>query len=154
MLDAGQPLGRRYYWKSDYFAALGDELIDTMIEHAERITSPHSAVLLMHLGGAPARVDPTMNAVGLRTAPYVLNIQAAWEIPQEDHRHIAWARDHWMAAQPFSTGSSYINFMTGDEGEARVRAAYGEGVYARLRDVKTKFDPRNLFHGAQNIPPR
>jgi hypothetical protein len=154
MLDAGQPFGRRYYWKSDYFTAIDDELIDTMIEHAERITSPHSAVLLMHLGGAPARADPTMNAVGLRAAPYVLNIQAAWESPQEDRRHLAWAREYWTATRPFSTGSTYINFMTEDEGQSRVRAAYGDDVYARLRDVKTKFDPGNLFRGAQNIPPR
>ena len=132
MLDAGQPFGRRYYWKSDYFAALDDELINTMIEHTERITSPHSAVLLMHLGGAPARVDPTMNAVGLRTAPYVLNIQAAWENAQEDPHHLAWAREYWTATRPFSTGSAYINFMTEDEGQARVRAAYGDDVYARF----------------------
>ena len=44
--------------------------------------------------------------------------------------------------------------MTEDEGAARVRAAYGERVYARLRDIKSKFDPGNLFRGAQNIPPR
>jgi len=154
MLDAGQPFGRRYYWKSDYFASLDDALINTMIDHTERITSQHSAVLLMHLAGAAARVDPNTNAVGLRTAPYVLNIQAAWENPQEDLRHLAWAREYWTATRPFSTGSAYINFMTEDEGEARVRAAYSDDVYARLRDVKTKFDPGNLFHGAQNILPR
>jgi FAD/FMN-containing dehydrogenase len=154
MLDAGQPFGRRYYWKSDYFAEIGDGLVDAMVEYGERITSPHSAVLLMHLGGAPARIDPTSNAVGLRSASYVLNIQAAWESPQEDDRHLAWAREHWTATRPFSTGSAYINFMTEDEGEARVRAAYGHRVYARLRDVKSRFDPGNLFHGAQNIPPR
>ena len=154
MLDAGQPFGRRYYWKSDYFAEIGDGLIDAMVEHAERIGSPHSAALLMHLGGAPARIDPTGNAVGLRSASYVLNIQAAWESPQEDDRQLAWARDFWTATRPFSTGSAYINFMTEDEGEARVRAAYGERVYARLRDIKSKFDPGNLFRGAQNIPPR
>jgi FAD/FMN-containing dehydrogenase len=154
MLDAGQPFGRRYYWKSDYFAELGGGLFETMIDHAERITSPHSAVLLMHLGGAPARVDPTVNAIGLRTASYVLNIQAAWESSQDDRRHLAWAREYWTATRQFSTGGAYINFMTEDEGEARVRAAYGEDVYARLRDVKTKFDPGNLFRGAQNVPPR
>ena len=154
MLDAGQPFGRRYYWKSDYFDEVGDQLIDTMIDHAERITSPHSAVLLMHLAGAPARIDPTVNAVGLRTAQYVLNIQSAWENPQEDRRHITWAREYWTAARSFSTGGSYINFMTGDEGEARVQSAYGEQVYARLRDVKSNLDPDNLFHGAQNVPPR
>jgi FAD binding domain/Berberine and berberine like len=154
MLDAGQPFGRRYYWKSDYFAEIGDGLIDTMIEHAERITSAHSSILVMHLGGAPARVDPALNAVGLRTASHVLNIQAAWEQPQEDQRHIAWARAYWAAVRPFSTGSAYVNFMTEDEDEKRVRAAYGDGVYTRLREIKAKFDPGNLFRGAKNIPPR
>ena len=154
MLDAGQPFGRRYYWKSHYFAEIGDDLIDAMVEHAERITSPHSAALFMHLGGAPARIDPSTNAVGLRKASYVLNIQAAWESAQEDPCHLAWARGYWAATGPFSTGSAYINFMTEDEGEARVRAAYSAEVYARLRDIKGKFDPGNLFRGAQNIPPR
>jgi FAD/FMN-containing dehydrogenase len=153
MLDAGQPFGRRYYWKSHYFAEIGDDLIDSMVEHAERITSPHSAALLMHLGGTPARLDPSMNAVGLRAASYVLNIQAAWESAQEDRRHLVWAREYWSATRPFSTGSAYINFMTEDEGEARVRAAFPAAVYARLREVKSNFDPGNLFHGAQNIPP-
>jgi FAD/FMN-containing dehydrogenase len=153
MLDAGQPFGRRYYWKSHYFAEIGDDLIDAMVEHAERITSPHSAALLMHLGGTPARLDPSMNAVGLRAASYVLNIQAAWESAQEDRRHLVWAREYWSATRPFSTGSAYINFMTEDEGEARVRAAFPAAVYARLREGKSNFDPGNLFHGAQNIPP-
>ncbi|MFB9261852.1 FAD-binding oxidoreductase [Bradyrhizobium erythrophlei] len=154
MLDSGQPFGRRYYWKSDFFADMSERLIDVMVEHAERITSPYSAALLMHLGGAPAQLDRGLNAVGFRTAQYVLNVQAAWENPQEDRRHIEWARDYWAAIHPFSSGSAYINFMTEDEGDARVRAAYGDRLYARLAEIKAKFDPGNLFHGAQNIPPR
>jgi FAD/FMN-containing dehydrogenase len=154
MLDAGQPFGRRYYWKSDFFAQVSDRLIDAMVEHAERITSEHSAVLCMHMGGAPARLDPKLNAVGFRTVEYVLNIQAAWENPQEDRRHIDWAREYWAATHPYSTGTAYINFMTEDEGDSRVRAAYGDQFFARLRETKAKFDPENLFHGAQNIPPR
>ena len=54
MLDSGQPFGRRYYWKSDFFSEMSERLIDAMVEHAERITSAHSAALFMHLGGAPA----------------------------------------------------------------------------------------------------
>jgi FAD/FMN-containing dehydrogenase len=154
MLDAGQPFGRRYYWKSHYFAEIREGLIDAMIEHAERIISPHSAVLLMHLGGAPSRLDPTTNAVGLRTAQYILNVQSAWDSPEEDDRHIGWARDYWVATAPFSTGGAYVNFMTGDEGEGRLRAAYGERVYERLRDIKSRLDAGNLFRGAQNIPPQ
>jgi Berberine and berberine like len=154
MLDADQPFGRRYYWKSHYFAEIREGLIDAMIEHAERITSPHSAVLLMHLGGAPSRLDPAMNAVGLRAAEYILNVQAAWESPNEDQNHMRWARDYWAATSPFSTGAAYVNFMTGDEGDGRLRAAYGDHVFERLREIKSRFDPGNLFRGAQNIPPR
>ena len=57
MLDAGQPFGRRYYWKSDYFAEIGDGLIDAMVEHAERITSPHSAVLFSCISAVPRRAS-------------------------------------------------------------------------------------------------
>jgi len=153
MLDAGQPFGRRYYWKSDFFAEMTQPLIDTMVEHAQRVTSAHSAVLFMHLGGAAARLDPNRNAVGFRTAQYVLNVQGAWEDPQEDRMHIDWARAFWAAAHPLSTGVGYTNFMTEDEGDARVRAAYGANIYARLQEAKSKFDPANLFHGAQNISP-
>ncbi|VIO79012.1 6-hydroxy-D-nicotine oxidase [Bradyrhizobium ivorense] len=154
LLDSGQPFGRRYYWKSDFFADMRERLIDAMVEHAERITSPHSAALFMHMGGAPAQLDRGLNAVGFRTAQYVLNVQAAWENPQEDRRHIEWAREYWAAIHPFSSGTGYINFMTEDEGDTRVRAAYGNRLYERLAEIKARFDPGNLFHGAQNIPPR
>jgi hypothetical protein len=108
----------------------------------------------MQLGGAPARLDPAVNAVGLRGAPYVLNIQAAWEEPLDDARNTAWALQCWTSALPFSTGGVYVNFMTADEGEGRLRAAYGEAIYKRLRELKSRWDPGNLFRGAQNILPR
>ena len=117
--DAGQPFGRRYYWKVVYFDEIGDDLIDAMAEHAGRIASPHSAAL--HDSAAPARMDPSTNAVGLRTASYVLNIQAAWESAQGRPAAPGLAREYWTATRPFSTGSGYINFMTEDEGEARAR---------------------------------
>ncbi|HEV3017784.1 MAG TPA: FAD-binding oxidoreductase [Burkholderiaceae bacterium] len=154
LFDAGQPFGRRYYWKSHHCAQINRALADALVEHAERLPSPHSAVLLTHLGGAPARHDPTINAVGARTAQYVLNIQAAWESPRDDVRHLEWAREYWVSTRPFSTGSVYVNFMTADEGEARVRAAYGEAIYERLGQIKARWDPGNLFCGAQNIAPR
>jgi FAD/FMN-containing dehydrogenase len=153
MLDASQPSGRRYHWKSGYFGEVGEWLVDALVDGAERITSRHSSVLLMHLGGAPARIDPALNAVGLRAASHVLNIQAAWESPQEDQHHIAWADGFWAAIRPYSTGRSYINFMTEDEDQTRVRSAYGDKVYTRLRKIKASYDPGNLFRGAKNIPP-
>jgi FAD binding domain/Berberine and berberine like len=153
MFDASQPFGRRYYWKSHFCAEIGDGLIEALAGHGESLPSPYSSVLLMQLGGAPTRLDPTANAVGMRNAPYVLNIQAAWEQAQDDTRSRHWALACWSSALPFSTGGVYVNFMTDDEGEARLRAAYGEPTYARLREIKTRWDPGNLFHGAQNIVP-
>jgi FAD/FMN-containing dehydrogenase len=153
LFDAGQPFGRRYYWKSHFCADIGDGLIEALVAHGASLPSPHSTVLLTQLGGLPARRDLVTNAVSMRGAPYVLNIQAAWERPQDDARNLQWALDCWKSAMPSSTGGVYVNFMTEDEGEARLRAAYGEPTYARLREIKTRWDPGNLFHGAQNIVP-
>ena len=152
-LDAGQPFGRRYYWKSDYFDALPEAADETIIAHATAIASPHSAVLCMHLGGAAARFPAAATAVGSRTAEYVLNMQGAWEAPAEDDIHIAWARDFWSAMRPFSSGGTYVNFLTQDADEERVRAAYGRELYDRLARVKAKYDPDNLFRSNQNIRP-
>jgi FAD/FMN-containing dehydrogenase len=151
-LDAGQPFGRRYYWKSDYFDALPETADETIIAHATAITSPHSAVLCMHLGAA-ARFPAAATAVGSRTAEYVLNMQGAWEASAEDDIHIAWARDFWSAMRPYSSGGTYVNFLTQDADEERLRAAYGGELYDRLARVKAKYDPDNLFRSNQNIRP-
>lgn len=153
-LDAGQPFGRQYYWKSDYFRALDPRADDLMVGHAERITSPFSAVLVMHLGGAANRVGEADTAAGNRDAEYVFNVQGAWDDPADSPHHIAWVRDYWQAMRPFSSGGTYVNFLTRDEDEERVRAAYGPAIYERLVAVKTRYDPGNLFRSNQNIRPR
>jgi FAD/FMN-containing dehydrogenase len=152
-LDGGQPFGRRYYWRSDYFDDLPEAADPTLIAHAGAIASPHSAVLCMHLGGAAARRPAEESAVGNRTAEYVLNMQGAWEAPGEDAVHIGWARDFWSAMHPFSSGGTYVNFLTEDADDERRRAAYGPELYARLARVKAKYDPENLFRANQNIRP-
>ena len=91
-------------------------------------------------------------AFGHRAAPFVLNIVGEWTDPGETDRHIAWAREFSKAIQPYSTGSPYINFL-GDEGEGRIRAAYGEKKYMRLVALKNKYDPKNFFRLNQNIRP-
>lgn len=107
----------------------------------------------MHLGGAAARRAASETAVGSRTAAYVLNMQGAWEDAAEDAVHIAWARDFWSAMRPFSSGGTYVNFLTEDADDERVRAAYGLGLYDRLVQIKAKYDPDNLFRSNQNIRP-
>jgi FAD/FMN-containing dehydrogenase len=152
-LDAGQPFGRRYYWKSEYLDALPAAADETLIAHAEAITSPHSAMLTMHLGGAAARMPEDQTAVGGRRAEFVFNVQGAWEDVAEDHRHVAWVRDFWSAMRAFSSGRTYVNFLTEDTEQDRVRAAYGAELYARLVRIKRKYDPDNLFRSNQNIRP-
>jgi hypothetical protein len=83
---------------------------------------------------------------------WVLNVASAWDRPEEDTTHITWARTAWQDMRGFSTGGTYINFQTEDEGEDRVRAAYGSN-YQRLVDVKTAWDPDNLFRANRNISP-
>ena len=151
MLDTGAPFGRRYYWKSDNLDAAGDDLGEVLIESAYRITSPFSVILLMHLDGASARLDPSGTAVGMRRARYVLNFQAAWDKSEDDLRHIGWARTSLQQSKSFAAGNPYLNFLTADEAISRGEACYDPATYDRLREVKGKYDPENLFQGVHTI---
>ncbi|CAN5646185.1 FAD-binding oxidoreductase [soil metagenome] len=152
-LDSGQPWGRQYYWKSDFFDTLSDEAIERAIGHWERITSPLSSTLFMHLGGAAKNIPIESSAVGHRNAEYVMAIQAAWEDPAESEHHIGWARGFWNDLQPFSSGNGYINFPTEDEGDDRTRQAYPPAVYERLVQIKNRYDPDNVLRHNKNIQP-
>jgi len=152
LLDATQPKGRRYYWKSEYLPRIESGLCDKLIEHAARIRSPHSAEILFQLEGALNRLDAAHSPAGNRDAHYVLNLQSAWERPDEDQANIAWAREAWADTRSFSTGGTYINFLTEDEGAERIKAALGSGL-ERLAQVKAKWDPGNIFRTNRNIKP-
>lgn len=152
LLDATQPKGRRYYWKSEYLPRIEPGLCDKVIEHAARIPSPHSAIVLFHLGGALNRLDEGHSAVGNRDARYVLNLAGSWEHAGDDAANVAWAREGWSDMKSFSTGGTYLNFLTEDDGSDRTEAALGKGLQ-RLSEVKAKWDPRNVFRTNRNITP-
>lgn len=152
LLDATQPRGRRYYWKSEYLARIEPALCDRFIDHAARIPSPHSAAILFQIGGALNGVAEEHSPVGNRDARYVLNITSAWDEAIADDVNIAWARETWNDLRAFSTGGTYINFLTQDEGSERTAAALGRGL-ERLAEVKAKWDPDNLFRTNRNIGP-
>lgn len=152
LLDATQPPGRRYYWKSEYLPGLSAELFDAMVEHGRRIVSPHAAVVVFQLGGAVGDRPVDHSAVGNRDAAFVLNVTAAWEKPEDDVANIAWARAAWEDMKRHSTGGTYINFLTEEEHGERIRAAYGAN-FARLAAVKGRWDPENLFRANKNIAP-
>jgi hypothetical protein len=150
LLDATQPKGRRYYWKSEYLPALEPALFAESIAHASQITSPHSAILIFPLEGRVNELPEESSATGNRDAAAVLNIASAWERADDDARNIEWARGAWRAMRRFSTGGTYINFLTEEEGDDRTRAAYRTN-YGRLAEVKAKWDPANMFRTNKNI---
>jgi FAD/FMN-containing dehydrogenase len=153
--DAAVPHGWHYYWKSCEVPPLSDGAVDALVEHAGRIRSPRSYVIVFHLGGAVARVGEDDTAYGQRDAAHNVNINAAW-LPEEDAaagEHIRWARDTFAAVEAHSTGRAYVNFLGADD-QGRVRAAYGPRRYERLVALKRAWDPGNVLCLNQNIDPR
>ena len=151
LIDGTQPKGRRYYWKSEFLPRLDPGLLAMCREHSERIVSPHSAIVLFPLEGALNRLPTDHSAVGNRSAGWVLNITASWEEAGQDDTNIQWARAAWRDMRRFSTGGTYVNFLTEEEGDERIHAAYGAN-YGRLVELKRKWDPGNLFRMNKNIP--
>ena len=152
MLDASVPHGLGYYWKSEYLPPLGDDLLSTLVEHAWRAPTPACYTALFHLGGAVGREDPDGSAFEDRRATHAMTIDGVWSEPNAGAACTAWVRGFWDAVRPHSTGRVYVNFL-GDEGQDRVRAAYGAAKYERLRALKRKYDPTNFFRMNQNIVP-
>jgi hypothetical protein len=148
------PRGRRYYWKSRYVDDMSDEAIATIINLARNRPSNLSAMTCWHLGGAMGRVAEGATAYGRRDAPYLIAAEASWDGDETTDANIAWSRDAVAALQRFSKGGSYLNFPGfGEEQEAMLRASYGAN-YDRLVELKTRYDPGNLFRKNLNIAPR
>jgi FAD/FMN-containing dehydrogenase len=108
---------------------------------------------MFHLKGAVSRVADGETAFGNRQASHAITLDSVWR-PGEDFgdRDTAWAREFFAALARFREGV-YVNFLAGDEEPHRVREAYGDRVFQRLMDVKTQYDPDNVFHHNQNIRP-
>jgi FAD/FMN-containing dehydrogenase len=143
--------GARNYWKSHNFTELGDPALNSIIEFAGRLPSPQCEIFIGLIAGAPNRVGPAAMAYGHRDARFVLNVHSRWDDRKDDERCIGWAREFFQASAPYASAGAYVNFMTAEEGD-RVAAAYGPN-YDRLKQVKKRYDPENVFHMNQNIKP-
>ena len=143
------------YWKSLYLEHLDDSVIAIMADAAESRSSPSTMVFVQHLGGAIRRVPSTDTAFATRNAGFVLGITGDWRDARESPRHIAWVRETWSRLAPHSTGGVYLNYLGREDKDAAalVRAAFGAN-YDRLVEIKTRYDPANLFRLNQNVPPR
>lgn len=143
--------GARNYWKSHNFNQLSDAAIDVVIDYAGKLPSPHSEIFMGLIGGKASALPAGATAYPHRAALFAMNVHTRWDDPADDARCIAWAREFFKAAAPHAAGSVYINFLTQDEGE-RIADAYGPN-FARLAQIKAKYDPDNLFRANQNIRP-
>ena len=127
--------------------------MDIVVDHAERITSPRTTVPIFALGGAVARIPSEATAYSNRDAAHDINIAGAWlpDDPEPD-RHIAWVREFFDALEPYSEGV-YVNFTTDDTAERVRSAGYSAANWSRLVQIKSKYDPGNVFRFNANIPP-
>jgi FAD/FMN-containing dehydrogenase len=151
MFDASYPHGWWYYIRACDVAELTDEVIDITVEHSERIKSPLTAFPIWQQGGAIARVGENETAFNGRGAGHTFNVAGATAGPKGFEEEREWSRTFWSALEPYHT-SVYVNFLM-EEGEERIRDAYGAAKYDRLKALKRRYDPDNLFRLNQNIPP-
>jgi len=152
MFDPSYPHGQWYYMRACDVGELTDEVIDITVEHAMRIRSPLTAFPIWQMGGAVSRVGEDETAFSGRGAGHTFNITAATAGQDGFDEEREWVRDFWSALEPHHTSGVYVNFLM-NEGEDRVREAYGTKKYDRLKKLKRRYDPDNLFRLNQNIPP-
>ncbi len=151
LFDALYPKGLQWYWKTDFFTNLSDRAIELHLKYGAQLPTMHSTMHLYPISGAVHRPGPGDTAFSFREANFAEVIVGVDPDPANNERMIQWARDYWMALHPYSAGGGYINMMM-DEGTDTVQAAYRDN-YARLAQIKARYDPGNLFHVNQNIKP-
>jgi len=153
LLDGGYPTGSLNYWKSGFLAELSDAAIGEMLERFAVCPSPMTAMLLEHFHGAVARVPVDATAVPHREPGHNFAITSVWTDPATTEDNIAWTGETFEAMEPFLIGRRYVNYFSEDDtGEQSARAAFGQN-YERLVEVKTAWDPGNLFRQNTNVPP-
>lgn len=152
ILDAGFPAGSLNYWLSSFTRGLPDELIDLAVERFATAPSAMTSILLEHFHGAVTRVEATETAVPHRDKGWNLVIPSVWTDPAETDANIAWSRETFAAMRPHFRTGRWLSYLGDDQAEDAVRAAYGAN-YERLRELKRRYDPDNVFHLNHNISP-
>ena len=151
-LDARWGNGFFNDWRGHCLDDLSSEAVRVLMEHVERLHSAWTDIKIAHLEGAVGRVPESATAYGNRNARFGLVIQARWEHGSDANAQVAWAKGLRDALAPYTTTRAYANFIAADEAD-RVPSAYGPENYSRLRELKSKYDPANLFHNNPNVLP-
>lgn len=152
MFDGLYPRSMQWYWKGDFVKSLPDAAIAAHLEHAANTPSEMSLMHLYPIDGAVRRVGKGDTAWNCRDATWSMVIAGIDANPGQAAILRSWAKSYWEGVHPYNEGGAYPNFMMDDEGEARLKATYGDN-YPRLAALKKQFDPGNLFRVNQNIRP-
>jgi FAD/FMN-containing dehydrogenase len=153
LLDASFPKGALNYWKASFITDLSDASIRTLLDAFAACPSPMSQMVIEHFHGKASRVAVADTACAMRITGFNVVIISQWSDPKESERHIAWCRETYEALRPFLGTTRYVNYIEDDAAGDPAAVVYGPN-YARLRDLKTKYDPENFFHTNVNILPR
>jgi len=149
--DGLYPSGHQWYWRADFVNELSDAAIAAHVEYGLQLPTPQSTMHLYPIDGAAHWVGKNDTAFSYRDARWAEVIVGVDPDPANNERIISWTKEYWEALHPYSAGGAYVNFMM-DEGQERVMATYRDN-YPRLVDIKTRYDPTNLFRVNQNIRP-
>jgi FAD/FMN-containing dehydrogenase len=149
------PFGLRHYWKGHFLRELDDNAIDSVVEAAAGTPPGHSFLLLEAITGRARREPEGGAAFGQRGARWNASALGIWEDPADDKANIAWVRRTADGLKGSSyTGAGYGNYAQADEPAERVKAAFGDERWDRLRAVKRRYDPDNLFRFQPQHPAR
>ena len=153
LLDPSLPKGALNYWKSHFLTDLSDDAIGALVEAFSKCPSPMSQIVIEHFHGAASRVPVQDTACALRITGFNVVIISQWMDPKENDRQSAWCRDTYKALGPYLGSARYVNYLDTDEAGDPSAIAYGAN-YGRLRELKAKYDPENVFHVNVNIRPK
>jgi FAD/FMN-containing dehydrogenase len=149
--DGLVPPGLQHYWKANFVTELTDEAIQAHLRHAPGLPAVNSTVHIYPIDGACHRVPADATAFASRDANFATVIAGMWPDPAQNDANVEWVREYYDDVAPHSESGGYVNFMAGDD-QGRIADNY-KGNYARLVEVKRKYDPDNVFHLNQNIAP-
>jgi hypothetical protein len=151
LFDDLLPRGIRAYWKTANLDRLTDQTLQVHLEHGPRLPSPEATIHLYTINGAVHDVPTDATAFADRDAVYAANIAGMWHDQQHDAACMNWVTDYYAALKPHARPGGYVNFTSADD-QRRAASSYG-GNLARLQATKQRYDPGNVFHLNQNIPP-
>jgi FAD/FMN-containing dehydrogenase len=151
IIDAGNPFGRRHYWRSENLVTFSDDAIHRIVGQANSATSPFTQIIIVPMGGRIAEVPRESTALGGRSSRWQYHCYAGWT-DRDDAKHIGWVKETERAMKPYTAGQISMNYIS-EAGSDRIRAAFGDETYGRLVALKDEYDPTNLFRLNQNVLP-